>query len=226
MSDAAAIAPSVGRAWTPPRVSGPLITFRGRNPEASELEREANAAVEVGFHRGYSEGLAAAASEINARLSELDMRIAALSSIAQQLVRPLDRLDDSATTELAKLAITIGSQLARRELSADPGQVIQIIRDCLAELPVSQREVRVHVHPADGNAVRERLDAVRNENNWLLIDDHSIGRGGARVVVDASQVDARFDSRVATITQAVLDGTRPVVAGDVTAQIEAEGGVA
>jgi len=214
----------VGRAWTPPRVSGPLITFRGRNPDASELEREANAAIEAGYRRGYSEGLEAAATEVNQRLQHLDTCVASLTALSQQLARPLERLDESAAAELARLALAVGAQLARRELATNPGQVIQIIRDCLADLPSSQREVRVHVHPVDGAAVRERLDPMRNEQAWTLIDDHSVGRGGARVLVEASQVDARFDNRVATVVQSVLEGTRDPISGDVTAQIEAEGG--
>lgn len=225
MSDAAAAATLGGRAWTPPRVSGPLITFRGRNPDASELEREANAAIEAGYRRGYSEGLEAAATEVNQRLQHLDACIISLTAVTEQLAKPLERLDDGAAAELAQLAIAVGAQLARRELAINPGQVIQIIRDCLGELPSSQREVRVHVHPADGAAVRERFDPLRNEQAWVLIDDHAVGRGGVRVVVDASQVDARFDNRLATVVQSVLEGTRGPISGDVTAQLEAEGGL-
>lgn len=223
MSESAAIRLTAGRSWTPPRVSGPLISFRGMNPPASELESEAQAAITAGYQRGYSEGLAAAAEEVNARLAQLDQRIAAVSSIAQQMVRPLERLDEVATAELARLALEVGAQLARRKLEQEPALVIDIIRDCLAELPISTREVRVHVHPLDASAVRERLDPLRNETHWVLIDDHSVGRGGARVLVDSSAIDGRLQSRVLAATAAVLGDARQSISRDLSAEIDAEG---
>lgn len=223
MSDLSAAVPTTGRTWTPPRVSGPLITFVGRNPDASEVEREARAAIEAGYNRGYSEGLATAAAEVNARLKMLEERISALNSVMRQMAMPLERLDDAATGELSRLAIAVGTQLARRELEVHPAEVMTIIRDCLAELPVSNREVRVHLHPVDAAAVRERIDPLRNEQAWRLIEDPAVGRGGARVVVDSSQIDARLDNRVAVVVQTVLAGARGTVTGDITAAIEAEG---
>lgn len=225
MSDAAVARSATGRSWTPPRVSGPLISFRGNCPPASEVESEAQAAVAAGYQRGYSEGLAAAATEVNARLRQLDERIAAVTQIAQQMARPLERLDEAASTELAQLAMKVGSELARRTLAQDPGLVIEIIRGCLEQLPISTRQVRVHVHPLDAAAVRERLDPLRNEHAWHLVDDQAVGRGGVRVVVESSALDGRLDSRVDAAITAVLGDARQSISGDVTAVIEAEGGL-
>jgi flagellar biosynthesis/type III secretory pathway protein FliH len=96
------------------------VTFRGRNPAATEVENETRAAVEAaveaGFQRGYREGVDAAAAEINARVQQLDESIAALTSVLAQMARPLERLDDAAADEMARLALGVGAQLARREL--------------------------------------------------------------------------------------------------------------
>lgn len=220
---------SSGRLWEPPRVSGPLVTFRGRNPAATEVEHETRAAVEAaieaGFQRGYREGVDAAAAEISARIHQLDESIAALTSVLAQMARPLERLDDAAADEMARLALGVGAQLARRELEHHPDQIIEIIRRCLGELPVSNREVRIHLHPADAGAVRERLDPLRNETAWTLIDDQNVGRGGARVILESSVIDARLESRVAAACETVLAESRGAIAGDVTAELEAEGGL-
>ena len=66
------------------------------------------------------------------------------------------------------LALTVGKQLARRELRVDPTQVIAIIRESLAELPTATREIRVHLHPEDAAIVRERLTAPSNERAWSI----------------------------------------------------------
>jgi hypothetical protein len=155
----------------------------------------------------------------------LDESIAALTSVLAQMARPLERLDDAAADEMARLALGVGAQLARRELEQHPEQVIEIIRRCLGELPVSNREVRVHLHPADAGAVREKLDPLRSETAWTLVDDQNVGRGGARVILESSQIDARLESRVAVACETVLAESRGAISGDVTAELEAEGGL-
>ena len=218
-----------GRRWEPPRVSGPLVTFRGRNPAATEVENETRAAIEAaidaGYQRGYSEGIEAAATEVNARLQRLQEVIGSLSDVFAKMARPLERLDDAATEEMARLALGVGAHLARRDLQQNPAQVIEIIRACIRELPASARELRVHLHPADAAAVRERLDALRNETAWSLIDDPGVGRSGVRVILDSSQIDARLETRIAVACESVLAESRGPLRGDVLAELDAEGGL-
>jgi len=212
-------------AWAPPRVSGPLVTFRGRNPDASELEKEARAIAEVGFQRGRSEGLAAAAAEIQAKQRQLDERITMLDRVLLELARPLERLDEHAVQELTTLAIRIGGELARRELAIDPAQITAIIRFASAEMSLARRELRVYLHPQDLQAVRGRLDALRGEDTWTLIESPEVGRGGCRLVVGDSRIDATLDERLRLIIEQSL-GDGPVTGvGDITAELASEQGL-
>ena len=212
-------------AWAPPRVSGPLVTFRGRNPDASELEKEARAIAEAGFQRGRSEGLAAAAAEIQAKQRQLDERIAMLDRVLRELARPLERLDEHAVQELTTLAIRIGGELARRELAIDPAQITEIIRLASAELSLARRELRVYLHPQDLQAVRARLDALRGEDTWILIESPDVGRGGCRLVVGDSRIDATLDERLRLIIEQSL-GDGPVTGvGDISAELDSEQGL-
>lgn len=229
LADRFAASTGLGRRWEPPRVSGPLVTFRGRNPAAAEVEQEARAAIEAaidaGYQRGYSEGIEAASAEVTARLRHLEETIASLAAVFAQMARPLERLDQAATDEMARLALGVGAELARRQLAEDPGQVIEIIRQCVGELPASSRELRVHLHPVDAAAVRERLDARRSETSWTLVDDQNIGRGGVRVMLDAAQIDARLETRIAVACATVLADSHGAIRGDIMAELESEGGV-
>lgn len=211
-------------AWAPPRVSGPLVTFRGRNPDASELEKEARAIAEAGFQRGRSEGLAAAAAEIQGKQRQLDERIATLDRLLRELARPLERLDEVAVQELMVLAIRVGGELARRELRADPSQITHIIRHAAAELPLANRDLRVFLHPQDLQPVRARLDALRGEQTWTLLESADVGRGGCRLVAGDSRLDATLDERLRLIIeQALGDGAINGV-GDITAELDSEEG--
>ena len=202
-----------------------LVTFRGRNPDASELEKEARAIAEAGFQRGRSEGLAAAAAEIQAKQRQLDERIAMLDRVLRELARPLERLDEHAVQELTTLAIRIGGELARRELAVDPAQITAIIRLASAELSLARRELRVYLHPQDLQPVRARLDALRGEDTWTLIESPEVGRGGCRLVVGDSRIDATLDERLRLIIEQSL-GDGPVNGvGDISAELASEQGL-
>ena len=199
-----------GASWAPPAVAGPLITFRGKQISASTLEDEAQAAREAGYERGRSEGLASAAAEVAHRMAELDARLRVLDGLARQIIAPLDRVDDETTHELAGLALAVGAQLARRELEADPGQLIAIIRECIAGLPGSLRELRLRLHPLDAAALRVHMQTSGSPYAWTLIEDPSCTRGGCIIESEASRIDARLESRVAAAIAAVLgDGPVP-----------------
>jgi len=81
----------------------------------------------------------------------------------------------------------------------DPTQVIAIIRESLAELPASAREIRVHLHPEDAAIVRERLTPPSNERAWSIVEDPTMSRGGCVVRTENSHIDARLESRISTI---------------------------
>lgn len=194
--------------WSLPEVRGPVVTFRGRSGSAAAAAAEARAGYDDGFRQGHEDGLAAVRAEAAAQARRLDETLAHLQALLTSLGRPLDRLDDEAAAELARLALLTGAQLARRELQVDPSQVIAIIRDCVQLLPASARDVRVHLHPQDAAVVRERLAAPSGERAWTLVDDPVMARGGCRVVAEHSQIDARLESRIAAAVASVLGDAR------------------
>ena len=197
-----------GAAWIPPSVAGPLVTFRGKHTPASSLDEDARAARAEGFERGRSEGLAAAAAEVAARLQDLDARRALLDGLARQIAAPLERCDAETVAELARIAVLVGSQLARRELALDPAQVIAVVRESLAALPASAREVRIHLHPLDAALVREPLGAAAVPGAWTLVEDRAMSRGGCRIETEASRVDSQYETRVAAAMATVLGDER------------------
>lgn len=201
--------------WNLPDVQGPIV---GRSSAPSvealvEAEREAR---RQGFERGLLEGRAAAEATFAAQNARLDEAVARLASLCEQLARPIEPLDEEVARQLVALALQVGARLARRELTADPTQVMAIIREAVGLLPVAVREVRVFVHPADGEVIRARLAAGTGERAWELLDDPAMPRGGCRVASDKSRIDARLESRLATIMACVLGDDRVRERGDRT----------
>ncbi len=191
--------------WQLPEVTGPVI---GLGDARRRQEAEARQAFEQAEARGYEAGLARAQTEMRARQAALDERLKHFDEVLGQLARPLTQLDAEVERELVQLALVTGRQLARRELRLEPAQVIAIVREALAQLPVAAREIRVHLHPEDAAAVRERLSAPGTERVWTLVEDPTQSRGGCLVHSEVSRVDARFESRVAAIAASALGDER------------------
>lgn len=184
--------------WTLPDVDGPRVAPAALHNNASSAQA-ARGALQESEARGYQAGIARAHAEMQAQNEALDAHVRQLESVCQLLASPLRDLDAHVEQELLQLALAVGKQLARRELRLDPAQVIGILRESLAQLAASAREVRVHLHPEDAATVRERLATPTNERAWSIVEDATLTRGGCIVRTESSQIDVRLESRVSAV---------------------------
>lgn len=215
------ISAAAAERWAMPSVDGPIVGGRKQAEEDARREQIDREQREASRTRGYEEGLAAAKAEIDAKLAQLDARAQRLDSILQLLAKPLEQLDDEVERQLTSLALTVGKQIARRELKADPSQVIAIIREAVARLPTAARDVRVHLHPEDAAIVRERLAATTHDRAWSVVEDPALSQGGCVVRTDTSQIDQRLESRLNAIVSSILGDERAATRGAAVATDEA-----
>jgi flagellar assembly protein FliH len=201
------------QAWTPPEVSGPVIGRSRRIGDLDAIEREA---WDAGFEAGRQAGLAATRQEQQAALAELEQRVRRFASILDLLARPLQQLDEDVERQLALLAGAIARQVVRREIRAQPDQIVAVIRETVALLPLATRDVRVHLHPDDATLVRARLREPGADAAWTIVEDPVLSRGGCRVATENSTIDARTEQRLGAAIAAVL--------GDDRARSDAGGG--
>jgi flagellar assembly protein FliH len=168
---------------------------------ADKLERIQKQAYDEGFARGRSDGLREANAEMQARAGVLE-------KLLKSFAEPLEELDDRVEQELVALALAAARVIVRRELKADPAQVVAAVREALSALPAAARNVRVQLHPEDAALVRQVLNLSQEERAWQIVEDPLLMRGGCKVVTDTSQVDASLDARLTAIMTAVLGGER------------------
>lgn len=196
-------------AWMPPMVDGPRAARRQR-PTLGELEDIEKIAWDEAYEKGHTAGMTAATAEIKKRTDELEQRARQFDSVLSALAMPLQQLDEEVETQLVSLAFMIAKHVVRRELRADPTQVIAVIRETVSLLPLAQRNVRVHLHPLDAVIVREKLTEPQAERAWTLVEDPVMSRGGCRVSTDTSQIDARLETRLTTVFNHLLGEARLV----------------
>jgi flagellar assembly protein FliH len=191
--------------WGPPAVDSQGRTAQGPAGggvvTAGVLEDLQEEAYREGYAIGLREGSAAGQEQVRVQVERLDQ-------LLTDLARPLEQLDAEVQHELLALAVALARQLVRRELKQDPTQVIGIVREAIAQLPVAARDVRVQLHPEDAAVVRTHLPAAEHERAWTLVEDPMMMRGGCQVVSAASRVDARLESRLGALLSELMGGER------------------
>jgi flagellar assembly protein FliH len=174
----------------------------GRRPmTARELEEIHNQARLEGFEQGLKQGREAGGKEFMQRLQLLD-------NAMQKLARPFEQLDESVEQQLVQLAMLVARQLVRRELKADPAQVVGVVREALAALPVGARDVRLALNPEDAAMIREVLSLQEGDHAIRVVEDPVQSRGGCRVLTETSQIDATVESRLNAVIANTLGGLR------------------
>lgn len=194
--------------WRLPEVDGPIIGRSLEERRGPASEESLRLALKEAEARGYETGMARARAETSTRLAALEERVKRLDAALNLLARPLEQLDADIEDQLAQLALSVGKQLARRELRIEPAQVIAILRESLALLPAAAREVRVHLHPEDAATVREHLTAPAADRAWTIVEDPTLSRGGCVVHSQSSRIDARLEARIAAVAASALGDER------------------
>ena len=140
--------------------------------------------------------------------SEVEDGKTTFEALVSSLDTPLKQLDDQVERELVELVISMVRQLVRREVKADPGHIIGVVREALSILPVSSRNIRVLLHPEDAVLVHQIYEFSETELGWKIVEDPVLARGGCRILTDTSQVDATLESRLATLVAPLLGDER------------------
>lgn len=168
---------------------------------AAKLEALQEQAHKEGYEAGYAEGRKKGEADVRAQADRL-------KNVFNLLARPLEQLDEEIQQELVNLAIAIARQIIRRELKADPGHMMGIVREALNQLPLANRTIQIRLHPDDAQAVRDMIALDEKSQRWELVDDPALTRGDCRVVSETSQIDATLEKRLTAIAAALFGGER------------------
>ncbi|MBT8137854.1 MAG: flagellar assembly protein FliH [Gammaproteobacteria bacterium] len=187
--------------WAAPQV-GP----GGHGATPGDIARLRQQAQEEGFQRGRAEGLEAGRQTI----SQLATRLEQIVSAMQE---PLEAADDAVLQQVTNVAIAIARRLVRRELRTNRDEVVGVVREALAVLPLGLTNIRVHLHPEDARLVGEVLVPAEGEAAWQIVEDPVISRGGCRISSSTSQVDATVSTRLERVINSMLGGERDKDAG-------------
>jgi flagellar assembly protein FliH len=158
-----------------------------------------------GFQQGFADG-SKKGYEDNVHL--LQSQAAMLVSLMESLSEPFKSLDQEVENELVKLAIGIASQIIRREIKFDPGEIIAVVREAKNVLPLAAQKITLRLHPEDADLVRSVLVMDEMSPSWSLVEDPLITRGGCKVDTEVSHVDATLEHRLTAVIATLMGGER------------------
>jgi flagellar assembly protein FliH len=158
-----------------------------------------------GFEQGFAEGSKKGYEE---NLHLMHKKAAEFVTLVESLNQPFKSLDEEVERELVKLAIGIATQIIRREIKLDPGQVVAAVRAAINVLPLSSQQINLYLHPEDAELVRSALSLDEMSPPWGVIEDPLITRGGCKVNTEVSHVDATIEHRLAAVIATILGGDR------------------
>lgn len=169
---------------------------------AERLEQLEQQAREEGFEAGRAEGYQTGYSEGELRAKQLG------EEQTLQQKQALSALIDSAVTEvethvarveqsLVEIIAKISQELCQRELATDRQTITDIVKQAIAALPLSEKQVSILLNPSDV-VFLERLNGFVKPQ-WALVGDESIQVGGVKLLTENSLVDFSVSARLSAI---------------------------
>jgi flagellar assembly protein FliH len=159
--------------------------------------------------QAYAEGLARGIAD-GRRLGESQVADEAkrLESLFSEIAPATALVDETFLNQVGELVLAIARRFVRRELSRTPGEVVPVIREAIAALPISSTTIRISLHPEDAALVNEQLTPESLAHSIRIVEDLGMSRGGARVETDVSVVDASVEARFGAIAASILGDER------------------
>lgn len=198
------------RAWQLPNMDG-----RQRPTTARDLEKLQKQAWNEAWEQGKREGEQAGQAELMAQAKRL-------KTLADRFTDVTGDLDAALEQELAEFTMLIARRVIRRELKMNPELILDLIREALQAMPMSSRNIVLHMHPDDVRLVREKLAVDDGEMRWKAVADPMIERGGLRVTSESSLLDVTLQRRIQQIASQILGDDRSGASDD-KSDAEAEG---
>jgi len=161
-----------------------------------------------GFQQGFDEGFEEGSRKGYVDNVELlNTKAAELTHLMEALSEPFKTLDEEVENELVSLSIAIASQIIRREIKMDAGQIVAAVKEAIKVLPSSSQKISLRLHPEDSELVRSVL-SIDDISAWSIIEDPLLTRGGCKVDTEVSHVDASVENRLAAVIATVFGSER------------------
>ena len=127
-----------------------------------------------------------------------------LQKAIEDLKQERDNIWDKCEKEIIKLIVAIAKKVVYEEISQNSSKIIEsVVGDALNKVK-ENKILRVHINPEDAEKLKAMKAAglTADGEEYEMISDVDISRGGCRVITDCGGVDARVETRWGEIVSA------------------------
>jgi len=167
----------------------------------TKAHEEANTIREAAKQEGYQAGLQMVEELVGKRLATA---LPALKRVTDDIRNAKQAWLTHWEASAVRVAAAIAERLIRGELSQRPEITLTLVREAL-ELAAGSSRLRIHLNPADREAIGEQAEMLIGELATLttaeLVADPEITPGGCRVETNFGIIDQQFESQLARIEE-------------------------
>ncbi|TKB47240.1 flagellar assembly protein FliH [Ferrimonas sediminicola] len=165
--------------------------------------------LEEGHSQGYEQGLEQGLEEGRARIQA---QLAQLDSLLNQLVEPLQAIDNQVEQELVELSQHLARAVIGCEVKTQSEPLLLALRQAIDALPSREQRVTIQLSGEDMQLVRDSYgDDELARRNWHLELEPSLSRGSLKVLTQRSEVAMPLAERIDTIFSQFINQPRPAV---------------
>ena len=171
--------------------------------------------LEQGREQGRREGIAAGREEghrdgvaqgVTEGRQSFDQASGPLEAMNHKLRAFMAEFELKRRRELLALVKKVSEQVIRCELTLNPTQLLTLVDEALASMPLEPEDVHVQLHPEEFARIRDV--APDRAAAWRLVADESLALGECRIVSTVAEVDVgcqqRLDACVQTLSEHLL----------------------
>ncbi len=192
--------PPAPESMAPPRPEPPpeAVAAQGKwtDEKVLGLEKEA---YDRGFQEGRISGETAGKKEIEPALSSCTMALTDLERLKGDLRLQAEKAS-------VELAMGIARKIIRKEVAADNGIVIDVIREALKKI-VDPENIKIKIRSEDLRHVQasghQFADLVGSMESVAIEADDAIGIGGCQIETSFGDIDAAIETQLAVLENAL-----------------------
>jgi len=164
-----------------------------------EAEHTAQRAIEAARRQAFGEGEAQGRAQAH---RELEPVLAKLARSLEDVANLRPRLREEAESDVVQLSLAIARRILHRELSLEPEAIQALVQVALDRL-AKQEIYRVHIHPAQEQAVRAAL-AVHHSAVQVAVDPR-LEVGALMFETNRGKMDASVAAQFEEIERGLTD---------------------
>jgi len=165
------------------------------------LKQEEEEAFNKGWKTGYAEGAGKAEEEFSRKIRDAE-------ELVNTAVEERERIVAGSEQEIIKLAIAVAEKIIGRELETGRETIADMVKRAVAKA-ADREELTVRVNPDNMdsviNAKEDIVRSIKGVGKIKVLADPAVSPGGCVVEGSSGMVDARIESQVAEIEQALAE---------------------